>query len=78
MIQTCPKCQHTWDCKSSATWITCPGCQRKFKRPDRFIVDTMDVPLTAVCPICNETGPLRIARFNNNSVQLGCAACINK
>jgi predicted nucleic acid-binding Zn-ribbon protein len=33
--QQCPKCNYVWKTKAKMMYITCPNCQRKFKREDK-------------------------------------------
>ena len=52
-MATCPKCGYEWTTKSAAAWITCPGCQRKFRRPAPVVaVLARKVPLSDRCDVC--------------------------
>jgi uncharacterized Zn ribbon protein len=56
-MATCPKCGYEWQSKATAAWITCPGCQRKFPRPEQVITILGPVVLesTAECRQCGRT-----------------------
>lgn len=30
----CPNCEYEWETKSKLIFITCPSCQKKFKKED--------------------------------------------
>ena len=53
-MATCPKCGYEWQSKATAAWITCPGCQRKFRRPPTTVtVLARNTPLSTRCAVCD-------------------------
>lgn len=75
-MATCPKCGYEWQSKATAAWITCPGCQRKFRRPPAKIeVLGRKVPLKSKCDVCGYPyAELNVCRVDGEAVFI-CNRC---
>ena len=74
---TCPKCGYEWQSKATAAWITCPGCQRKFRRPPTKIeVLGRKVPLKSKCDVCGYPyAELNVCRVDGEAAFI-CDECL--
>lgn len=76
---TCPKCGYEWTTKSAAAWITCPGCQRKFRRPAPVVEVLGDqIGIDSTCDICaGEVGAIYPCRIDGDAAFV-CVACLKQ
>jgi len=77
-MATCPKCGYSWQSKATADWITCPQCQRKFKRPVT-VIETIGAiaggPLIR-CNVCEAERTDIVACYIDGEPAFVCAECL--
>jgi DNA-directed RNA polymerase subunit RPC12/RpoP len=39
-VAKCPNCKYEWETKSKLDFITCPNCQKKFKKDYKHSLNT--------------------------------------